>query len=130
MIFRWIDGNLGPITEHGITLEEIEAKKKNMKKRTKRSEYERFTALSDDDKNREVARYDHTMPRGRPLTAAQKALHAGARRLGRPRIGKGAKTIALTVERDLLRRADAWAKHEGISRAQLMARGLLAVLPG
>jgi hypothetical protein len=97
-----------------------------MMKKKKLSEYERFMALSDTQKDREVARYDRDMRRGKSLTAADKALHTRAR--GRPRIGKGAKTIALTVELGLLRRADAQAKQEGISRAQLIARGLQAVL--
>ena len=100
-----------------------------MKSRKKPSEYERFMALSDQEKDREVARYDRMTPRGRPLTKAQKALHGRARKLGRPRIGKGAKTIALTMERGLLRQVDAWAKHKGISRAQLVAQGLREVLP-
>jgi len=94
------------------------------------SEYERFLALPNHLKDREVARFNGEMPGvpGEPLTVADKALHARARKRGRPRIGKGAKTIALTMELGLLRRADAQAKREGISRAQLVARGLQAVL--
>ncbi len=61
---------------------------KNMKNQKNPSEYERFMALSDEQKDREVARYDRRMPRGRPLTKAQKALHSRARKMGRPRIGK------------------------------------------
>jgi hypothetical protein len=66
---------------------------------------------------------------GRPLTAAQKAQHRRAkRRPGRPRRGEGVRVISLSVEESLLRRADARAKDEGISRAQLFARGLESVL--
>jgi len=99
-------------------------------KAKKTSEYDRFLALSDSQKNKEVARYDREMPGlpGKALTPAEKALHTRARGRGRPRIGKGSKTIALTMELDLLRRADERAKSEGISRAQLIAKGLQLVL--
>jgi hypothetical protein len=48
---------------------------------------------------------------------------------GRPRKGLGAKVISLTVERGLLARSDAYAKQIGISRAQLIERGLKAIVP-
>jgi len=48
--------------------------------------------------------------------------------MGRPRIGKGAKTISLTVEQSLLEQADAYARRHGISRSKLVAQGLRAVL--
>jgi hypothetical protein len=48
---------------------------------------------------------------------------------GRPRKGLGAKTISLTVERALLARSDAYAKRLGISRAELVQRGLNAIVP-
>jgi metal-responsive CopG/Arc/MetJ family transcriptional regulator len=47
--------------------------------------------------------------------------------LAQPKVGKGAKTISLTVEKDLLDQADAYAKRHGISRAKLVAQGLQAV---
>ena len=48
---------------------------------------------------------------------------------GRPRKGLGAKTISLTVERSLLARSDDYAKRLGISRAELIQRGLNAIVP-
>ena len=48
---------------------------------------------------------------------------------GRPRKGLGAQTISLTVEKALLARSDAYAKRLGISRAELVERGLNAILP-
>jgi hypothetical protein len=48
--------------------------------------------------------------------------------MGRPKIGKGAKTISLTVEKDLLDQADAYAKQHGITRAKLVAQGLAAII--
>ncbi len=50
------------------------------------------------------------------------------RKRGRPKEGKGAKVISVSVEKGLLARADRVAKRMGISRARLIARGLRAVL--
>ena len=48
--------------------------------------------------------------------------------MGRPKVGKGAKTISLTVESDLLKQVDAYAKRHGISRAKLVAKGLQVII--
>ena len=64
-----------------------------------------------------------------PMTAAARARWARAKRKpGRPRHGKGAKVISVSVERELLSRSDALAKDLGLSRAGLIERGLQAVL--
>jgi hypothetical protein len=68
----------------------------------------------------------NTLP-GRPLTKRQRAEFERARR-GRPRIGKGAKVISLSMERSLLKRTDARAKATHITRAELVARALEALL--
>jgi hypothetical protein len=47
---------------------------------------------------------------------------------GRPKIGKGAKSVLISIERDLLKNADAFARQNKISRSQLIAR-LLQHLP-
>ena len=65
---------------------------------------------------------------GKPLTAYDRKLHAMARRRGRPRIGLGAEKIRISVERDLLSQTDAAAKKWGVSRSELIARGLRHVL--
>jgi len=75
--------------------------------------------------------YDQPMPGlpGKPLTAADRARHARANRKGgRPRIGGGVRVISLTVERELLARADSLARERGLSRAALFARGLQDLL--
>ncbi|HWE96124.1 MAG TPA: hypothetical protein VG269_19325 [Tepidisphaeraceae bacterium] len=69
-------------------------------------------------------------PAALPQTADDVAQQRRAKNKGgRPRKGLGAKTISLTVERALLARSDAYAKRLGISRAELVQRGLNAVLP-
>lgn len=61
-------------------------------------------------------------PKTLPVVAADRALHAQARRRGRPRVGLGAARIQLTMERALLGRVDAHAKAQGLTRAQFLAR--------
>jgi hypothetical protein len=66
---------------------------------------------------------------GRALTGAQRRQWSKVRKkMGRPKIGRGAKTISLSVERELLKQADAYARRHGISRAKLVARGLQTIL--
>jgi hypothetical protein len=64
-------------------------------------------------------------------TEEDTALHERARRKpGRPRTGLGAKTVALSIERGLLDRADRLANKKGITRAELVAAALRGVLAG
>jgi hypothetical protein len=50
------------------------------------------------------------------------------RKKGRPRIGKGARRVQVTLEGDLLERADRYVKIHGITRSQLIARGIERIL--
>ena len=99
-------------------------------KNKKKSIVEEFLALSDEEKERQCKEFDKEMIADtfRPLTAEQRALWQRAKRRGRPQVGNGAKVISLSVERGLLKAADARAKALGISRAELVARGLRAIL--
>lgn len=64
-----------------------------------------------------------------PMTPAARARWTRAKRKpGRPRRGKGARVISVSVERGLLSRSDALAKDLGLTRAGLIERGLQAVL--
>lgn len=71
---------------------------------------------------------DFVFEKSKPLSAADKRLLAQARKRGRPRIGLGAEKVRVTIERGLLKEADALAKAEKISRSELIARGLRAVI--
>jgi hypothetical protein len=67
----------------------------------------------------------------REMTPAEQALWAHAkRRPGRPRkpADEKAARVLVTLAPDLLAAADGYAQREGISRAELIARGLLTVL--
>jgi hypothetical protein len=59
--------------------------------------------------------------RARPMTAAERAEEKTLRR-GRPKIGKGARKISISLEWDLLKKADAFAKKRGVNRSQLITR--------
>jgi hypothetical protein len=65
---------------------------------------------------------------GEPPVEAKAKWERAKRKRGRPRRGKGAKVISVSVERGLLARSDRLAKRLGISRAALVARGLHAAL--
>ena len=97
----------------------------------RKSYYEKFMAMTDDKRNAEVAQFDREFVglRGKPLTAAQKALHRrAARKAGRPRIGKGAERFTITLERELAKQAEALAKRRHMSRSELIAHGLRNLL--
>jgi hypothetical protein len=96
----------------------------------KKSAIEAFIALPDEEKERQCKEYDQEFffEKGRPLTRAQRAVWERAKRRGRPTVGQGAKVISLSVERQLLAQADARAQALGISRAELVARGLRTLL--
>jgi hypothetical protein len=103
-----------------------------MKKR-KQSVIDEFIALPDSEKERIYNEIDRESPedrlaRSRPLNARERRQWQRFKRMGRPKVGKGAKTISLTVEMGLLKQADAYAKRHGISRAKLVAQGLHAIL--
>ncbi|HEV2295976.1 MAG TPA: hypothetical protein VGR35_19175 [Tepidisphaeraceae bacterium] len=100
--------------------------------------YQRFMAMTPAQRDAEVAKYDlEDLTPGKPLTAADKALHRraaarGARtaraKLGRPTIGAGAKIVPVTIERGLLKKADAFAKRHQLKRSQMVAQGLRLVM--
>jgi hypothetical protein len=104
-----------------------------MRKR-KKSDIEEFIALSHEQKDRIVRQIEAETPeqslaRSRSLNARERLQWRRFKaKAGRPRVGRGAKTISLTVEKDLLKCADAYARRHGISRAKLVAQGLRAVL--
>jgi hypothetical protein len=68
------------------------------------------------------------------LVAAEKRVRAAIRKehrgRGRPVVGKGAERVTTSIERGLLKEVDAYAEAKGISRAEMIARGLRMVMAG
>ena len=99
--------------------------------RAKKSVVGKYARMTVDDLRSETAEFDKEMvvAKSKPLTAEERAWWERVRRLpGRPRRGRGAKVISVSLEQELLARSDALAKNLGISRALLIERGLKAVL--
>ena len=97
-----------------------------------------FEALSDAEKERVWEFYDTNDPRSetRPMTPAeraqwervQKSLKATRPVRGRPRVGKGAEVVAVSIEKGLLDQADAYARQHGLGRSEVFVLGLKAVV--
>jgi hypothetical protein len=76
--------------------------------------------------NREFDR-PNVFEKTRPMTPAERAEERVLRR-GRPRIGQGAKKISISLERGVLRDADALARKRGVKRSELIASFVVAGL--
>ena len=97
----------------------------------KKSPIEKFLALSPAEREKATALFDQEFiaETARPLTAAERKRWERAKRgRGRPKVGRGAKVISLSIEESLLEKSDTLAKHLNVSRASLVARGLKAML--
>jgi hypothetical protein len=70
------------------------------------------------------------MDKGRPLNARERRQHVRAahRGSGRPRVGAGAQRINITIERELLKAADAMAAASGKKRSELLSDALKLLL--
>jgi hypothetical protein len=102
------------------------------KTKSKLDPVERFLALPHAQKEAEVARFDSGIDPSewKPLTPSQrKRWDKIQKRLrGRPKVGAGAKVLAVSVERGLLKEGDAFAKRHNLKRSQMVAEGLRLVM--
>ena len=92
-----------------------------------------FDALPDAEKERIYDELDRMTPaqmrkRFKPMTRKERAEHLRPKRVGRPKLGQGVKVISLSLERDLLKRADAYAKANGMKRSEMVTTGLELVM--
>ena len=104
---------------------------KAMPRTRKLSGYEQFAALSDVEKENVWKECDREIPLSetRPLIASERRQWERIKKkMGRPVKGKGSKVISLSVERELLEKADRYAKKNGMTRAALVAAGLHTVM--
>jgi hypothetical protein len=101
------------------------------KKVVERSLPGRYGKMDAAELDKEVEKFDREFiaDNAKSLSPREKARERLARgKRGRPTIGKGAKRVLVTIEQDLLRRSDAYAKKRKMTRAALVARGLEAIL--
>ncbi len=93
---------------------------------------EDFERLTDAQKAAFAKQFDRNIPLSetRPLTPAERRLFKRIinRGRGRPRIGKGAARINITIEKGLLGRVNSFAKKQKVSRARMIAQGLEMIL--
>src|SRR5688500_2281733 len=94
---------------------------------------EAFEALPDAEKERQFAEFDKEFVPTRPLTPAQRKLwqkikRERKRKPGRPRVGEGAKVVSLSIEGELLRKADAAAKKRKQTRSEFVVQAPQAAL--
>jgi hypothetical protein len=89
-------------------------------------DFEDMTAAELADATKEFDR-PFAFEKGRAMTAAERNQERKLRR-GRPKIGKGARKISISLEGGLLRRADALARKQGLNRSELIAGFVVAGL--
>jgi hypothetical protein len=102
-----------------------------MKMKGKKSVVKKYEGMRPEELKAATAKFDKefVVEESRPPSAEERLLWDRARRKpGRPTVGRGARVISVSVERDLLEVSDALARRLGISRASLVSRGLKAVL--
>jgi hypothetical protein len=95
---------------------------------------EDFEALPDREKERIWQEIDsqsteELLRQSRPLNARERQeWRAFKKKLGRPRVGKGTTNVSVSMEKGLLKKADRFAKAHGMSRSELVANGVKAVI--
>ena len=95
------------------------------------SEFERYVRMNAEELAKATAEFDQEFiaEKAVPLTPEMAERWERAKRKpGRPRRGRGARVISLSVERGLLRECDALARKLGIRRSVLIDRSLRATL--
>jgi len=97
--------------------------------------FREFDALSAAEKERLFQELERGTPEQRraestaPSAAERAMLKRIQKKMGRPKIGKGVKIVSVSVEVDLLKQADAYAKRAGMKRAELFTEALRGFLP-
>ncbi len=90
----------------------------------KAKNYSKMTLKELESASRE---FDAEFVATKPLSRAMRGKWKQSLR-GRPRVGKGAASVLVSVEKGLLGKADAYAKRHKMSRSQLISDGIRAVI--
>ena len=95
--------------------------------------FKQFERMTTAEKDAFAKQFDRMIPESEyeePTLEEKAQLRRAMQKLrrGRPKIGKGAKRVLVTIERGLLKEADSFAKRRGISRAALISKGLRSIM--
>ena len=107
------------------------SKKAVAKVKVKKSAASRYASMRPEELAAATAEFDRELvvAESRPLTPEERQTWRKAtQKVGRPRVGQGARVISVSVERTLLARSDDLARSLGLPRAALFTRALRAVL--
>jgi hypothetical protein len=84
-----------------------------------------------------TSKYDRELPAGpdglpgRRMNAAERKRWQKVRKkMGRPKIGKGVRRVMVSLEADLLKESDRFAKKHGLNRSKMISAGLRKVMAG
>ena len=112
-------------------MKKVKPRVKDNRTKQRRGTSKPYWKMTTDELRKATAEFDQEFVAktfGEP-TPRQRAQDRRARRKrGRPRVGLGARTVSVTIEKGLLARADRLAKRLHVHRANLIARGLQAVV--
>lgn len=91
----------------------------------------KFDAMTNQERAKLIAEIESETPeqrraRSRPLNAEERAWWKSVqRKAGRPKLGRnGSKVVSVTVEKSLLKKADAYARAHGMKRSELFSMSL------
>ena len=104
------------------------------KSRKREMTAEDFEALPDTEKERiwqeiDAKTTEQLRAESRPLNAHERRQWRRVqRKVGRPRIGRGTTNISVSLEKGLLRKFDQFARKAGMSRSELIAQGVKAMI--
>jgi hypothetical protein len=89
-----------------------------------------FTQMTADELAEATRQYDDmVIDKTRPLNRAEQKLWEQAQRgRGRPKVGRGAKKVSISLESSLLDETDALARKKGINRSELISNFVMAGL--
>lgn len=70
------------------------------------------------------------LPGGRMNAAERKQWRNIRKKMGRPRLGKGVRRVMISLETDLLKKSDTFAKRHHLNRSEMISAGLRKLMAG
>lgn len=91
------------------------------------SQKKKWHEIASDEIARATRKYDEAFAADkyfRPMPASERAAHLKSLRRGQPQRKKAIKRVVIALEQELLQRADSYAKRHGLTRSDIIAKGL------